>query len=119
MTTTSARAIVLTNTGQHAHITPSKALHAILAEVTPGQTPYSSASYMPDHLVKAARTALDGNSLEASQHAHNALSTAAWHVRAESLQRRWHGFAGRRTISRPAWKERQHEQQTAENGNDR
>ena len=80
MTTMSARAIAPTTTGQHAHITPSKALHAILAEVTPGQRPYSSASYLPEHLVQAAQNALDGTDLAASQHAHNALSTAAWHI---------------------------------------
>jgi hypothetical protein len=55
-------------------------LRAILAEVTPGQRPYSTDSYLPDHMVKAAQAALDGNSLAARQHAHNALSTAAWHV---------------------------------------
>jgi hypothetical protein len=56
------------------------ALRSILLEVTPGQRPYSSDSYLPDHLVKAAQAALDGNSLAARQHAHNALSTAAWHI---------------------------------------
>lgn len=60
--------------------TTEAALRAILVEVTPGQRPYSSDSYLPDHLVKAAQAALDGNSLAASQHAHNALSTAAWHI---------------------------------------
>lgn len=60
--------------------TTEAALRAILAEVTPGQRPYSTDSYLPDHLVNAARAALDGDSLEARQHAHNALSTAAWHV---------------------------------------
>lgn len=55
-------------------------LRAILAEVTPGQRPYSTDSYLPDHIVKAAQNALDGNSLAARQHAHNALSTAAWHI---------------------------------------
>lgn len=55
-------------------------LRAILAEVTPGHRPYSTDSYLPDHMVKAAQTALDGNSLAARQHAHNALSTAAWHI---------------------------------------
>ena len=56
------------------------ALRSILLEVTPGSRPYSSDSYLPDHLVKAAQDALDGNSLAACQHAHNALSTAAWHI---------------------------------------
>ena len=56
------------------------ALRAILAEVTPGQRPYSGDSYLPDHLIEAARAALDGGNLAARQHAHNALSTAAWHV---------------------------------------
>ena len=55
-------------------------LRAILAEVTPGSRPYSTDSYLPDHMVKAAQSALDGNSLAARQHAHNALSTAAWHI---------------------------------------
>ena len=59
------------------------ALRAILAEVTPGNRPYSGDSYLPDHLVDAARLALahhDEQDLAAQQHAHNALSTAAWHV---------------------------------------
>lgn len=56
------------------------ALLAILAEVTPGQRPFSGDSYLPDHLIEAARAALDGFDMEARQHAHNALSTAAWHV---------------------------------------
>jgi hypothetical protein len=62
-------------------------LRTILAEVTPGQRPYSTDSYLPDHMVKAAKAALDGNSLAARQHAHNALSTAAWHIaRGEAAQ---------------------------------
>jgi hypothetical protein len=60
--------------------TTEAALRAILAEVAPGSRPYSTDSYLPDHLVTAAQTALDGNSLAACQHAHNALSTAAWHI---------------------------------------
>ncbi len=107
MTTTSARAIVPTTTGNmptpaesaptiprytaigklHADRlalrplrTTEAALRAILAEVTPGQRPYSADSYLPTHLVQAAQAALDGNSQEARQHAHNALSTAAWHI---------------------------------------
>ncbi len=55
-------------------------LRIILAEVTPGQRPFSTDSYLPDHMVQAAKAALDGNSLAARQHAHNALSTAAWHI---------------------------------------
>jgi hypothetical protein len=55
-------------------------LRAILAEVTQGSRPYSSDSYLPDHLVKAAQAALLGASLAACPHAHNALSTAAWHI---------------------------------------
>lgn len=54
-------------------------LRAILAEVTPGHRPYSSDSYLPDHLVVLARTALTQHDSEATQHAYNALSTAAWH----------------------------------------
>lgn len=81
MTTTSARAITPTTTGQYAQTTTTEAaLRAILAEVTPGQRPYSTDSYLPDHLVKAAQAALEGNSMEARQHAHNALSTAAWYI---------------------------------------
>jgi len=62
-------------------------LRAILAEFTPGSRPYSTDSYLPDHLVKAAQSALNGNSLAARQHAHNALSTAARHIaRGEASQ---------------------------------
>ncbi|MCB8747645.1 hypothetical protein LHU53_12090 [Rhodoferax sp. U2-2l] len=62
------------------HSPTEAALRSILLEVTPGIRPYSSESYLPDHMVKAAQSALDGNSLAARQHAHNALSTAAWHI---------------------------------------
>lgn len=58
-------------------------LRAILAEVTPGQRPYSSDSYFPDHLVKQANEALSSAEqadIAAQQHAFNALSTASWHV---------------------------------------
>jgi hypothetical protein len=55
-------------------------LRAILAEVTPGKVPYSSDSYLPDHLVEAAQAALAGANQAAHQHAFNALSTAAWHA---------------------------------------
>lgn len=71
MTTMSARAI--------APITTTDALRQILTEVTPGQRPYSTDSYLPDHLVQAAQSALAQHDSEASQHAYNALSTAAWH----------------------------------------
>lgn len=60
-----------------------EALRAILAEVTPGQRPYSSDSYLPDHMVEAARAALalaDQFDMAAQQHAFNALSTASWHA---------------------------------------
>ena len=60
--------------------TIAEALRAILAEVTPGQRPYSSESYLPGHLIEAAQTALTGADQAAHQHAHNALSTAAWHI---------------------------------------
>jgi hypothetical protein len=67
--------------GKSAQIpTISDALRAILAEVTPGQRPYSSDSYLPDCLVEAARSALESTDQAAYQHAHNALSTAAWHI---------------------------------------
>lgn len=60
--------------------TIASALRAILAEVTPGQRPYSGDSYLPSHLIEAAQAALSGNDQAAHQHAHNALSTAAWHI---------------------------------------
>ncbi len=65
-----------------AQLTPTteSALRAILLEVTPGQRPYSTDSYLPDHLVKAAQSALNGTDLAQRQHAYNALSTAAWHI---------------------------------------
>lgn len=56
------------------------ALRAILAEVTPGQRPYSSDSYLPGHLVDSARSALNNTDQAALQHAYNALSTACWHI---------------------------------------
>jgi len=56
------------------------ALRAILAEVTPGNRPFSSDSFLPDHLIEAAQAALAGTDQAARQHAHNALSTAAWHI---------------------------------------
>jgi hypothetical protein len=55
-------------------------LRAILTEVTPGTRPYSSDSCLPDHLVEAAEKAIAQHDSEAAQHAHNALSTAAWHI---------------------------------------
>ena len=61
----------------------AETLRAILAELTPGVRPYSGDSYLPDHLVDAARLALahhDEQDLAAHQHAHNALATAAWHI---------------------------------------
>jgi len=36
-----------------------EALSAILAEVTPGTRPYSSDSYLPDHLIEAAQQAIE------------------------------------------------------------
>jgi len=59
------------------------ALRAIMAEVTPGIRPYSTDSWLPDHLIEAAQAALaahTGAALAAAQHAHNALSTASWHA---------------------------------------
>lgn len=55
-------------------------LRAILAEVTPGNRPYSGDSYLPAHIVQAAQAALDDVNTVAHQHAFNALSTAAWHI---------------------------------------
>lgn len=60
----------------------SETLRAILGEVTPGTRPFSSDSYLPDHLIDQARAALaehDQADTAAQQHAHNALSMAAWH----------------------------------------
>lgn len=62
------------------YATPADALRALLSEVTPGTRPYSSDSYLPAHLVQAAQTALNSASMEAHQHAHNALMCAAWHI---------------------------------------
>ena len=59
------------------------ALRAILAEITPGIRPYSTDSWLPEHIVKLANQALqahDRQSLAAHQHAFNAMSTASWHV---------------------------------------
>jgi hypothetical protein len=70
--------------------TLADALRAILAEVTPGTRPYSGDSYLPGHLIDAARLALaehDQQDTAAQQHAHNALSMAAWHcARGEAPQ---------------------------------
>ncbi|MCF8211993.1 MAG: hypothetical protein K9K38_21700 [Rhodoferax sp.] len=60
--------------------TIESALRAILLEVTPGERPFSSDSFLPSHLVEAAKLALDTNRMAAHQHAHNAISTAAWHI---------------------------------------
>jgi hypothetical protein len=60
--------------------TIAHALRCILREVTPGQRPYSGDSYLPSHLIEAARAALSGHDQAAHQHAHNAISTAAWHI---------------------------------------
>lgn len=56
------------------------ALLGILLEVTPGSRPFSTDSSLPAHLVDTARAALASDSPAAHQHAHNALSTAAWHI---------------------------------------
>ena len=65
-------------------------LRAILAEVASDTRPYSGDSYLPDHIVQAARLALathDQQDTAAQQHAHNALSMAAWHcARGEPAQ---------------------------------
>jgi hypothetical protein len=58
-------------------------LRSILAEVTPGTRPFSSDSWLPDHLVKQATEALsraEQADIAAQQHAFNALSTASWHA---------------------------------------
>lgn len=68
----------------------AEVLRAILAEVTPGQRPYSSESYLPGHMVELARLALsnhDQTDIATQQHAFNALSTASWHAaRGETQQ---------------------------------
>lgn len=72
-----------TTTGQHAQTTTEAALRAILAEVTPGISPYSGDSWLPDHLFKQATAALthaEQADIAAQQHAFNALSTASWHT---------------------------------------
>ncbi len=59
------------------------ALRAILAEVTPDIRLQSDDSYLPDHLIEVARLALalhDHQDTAGQQHAHNALTVAAWHV---------------------------------------
>jgi hypothetical protein len=69
-------------------LTTEAALRAILAEVTPGQRPYSGDSWLPDHLVKQATEALsraEQADMAAQQHAHNALSTASWHIARNEL----------------------------------
>jgi hypothetical protein len=71
------------NTTTTGHTPTATALRAILAEVTPGIRPHSGDSYLPDHLVQAARLALaqhDQQDTEAQQHAHNAISYAQWHL---------------------------------------
>jgi hypothetical protein len=95
------------------------ALRAILAEVTPGQRPYSSDSYLPSHLIRAAQSALPtppgkttmGRMLHqrlaaptwttpidpsARQAAiENALSMALWHVRRADTAQALHVATGR------------------------
>ncbi len=61
------------------------ALRAIVNETMDyATTPrYSTESYLPPHFIEAAQAALaahTGKTLAAQQHAHNALSTASWHV---------------------------------------
>ncbi|PJC21601.1 MAG: hypothetical protein CO065_02365 [Comamonadaceae bacterium CG_4_9_14_0_8_um_filter_57_21] len=74
---TSPRGIAPTTTSPLA-----TALRSILSEVTPGQRPYSGDSYLPGHIVDAARAALAANDQvdpTTQQLAFNALSTAAYH----------------------------------------
>lgn len=70
--------------------TLANTLRAILAEVTPGNRPFSGDSYLPGHLICEAAAALaqhDQQDTAAQQHAHNALSMAAWHcARGEAPQ---------------------------------
>jgi len=42
--------------------TPEAALRDILNEVTPGIRPYSTDSWLPDHLIEAAQAALEAHS---------------------------------------------------------
>ena len=80
----------MTDTTITGHTPTAAALRAILAELTPGHRSYSGDSYLPDHLVNTARLALahhDQQDTAAQQHAHNALSMAAWHcARGEPAQ---------------------------------
>lgn len=76
MTTTTPKTGTTTSTAS----TMAAALRAILAEVTPGQRPYSTDSYLPDHLIEAAQSAMQGHDPAAHQHAFNAMSTACWHI---------------------------------------
>ena len=72
----------MTTTTPTGTTTTADALRAILAELSPGNRPFSSDSYLPDHLLDQARAALathDQQDTAAQQHAHNALSVAAWH----------------------------------------
>lgn len=85
MTTVNSTATPTTGTTPTSPL--ADALRAILAEVTPGVRPYSGDSWLPAHLIQAAQAALDCTDTAAQQHAHNALSMAAWHVaRGESAQ---------------------------------
>ena len=43
----------------HATLQLMDAIQQILAEVTPGSRPYSTDSYLPDHLVELAQKALE------------------------------------------------------------
>lgn len=77
MFTSPARAIAPTNASL------ATVLRSILSEVTPGIRPFSSDSYLPDHLIDQARAALaahDQRDEATQQAAFNALSTAQWYV---------------------------------------
>jgi hypothetical protein len=88
--TTCQSGVIMTTptTGKSAHITPTEALRAILAEVTPGIRPYSGDSWLPEHLVLQATEALsraERQDIAAQQHAHTALATASWHIARNEL----------------------------------
>lgn len=84
MTTVNSTATPVCGTQGAAPTSPlAAALRAILAEVTPGIRPYSSDSYLPHHLIDAARAALAANDqvdLGTHQTVFNGLSTAALHI---------------------------------------
>jgi hypothetical protein len=56
------------NMGEVNTPTIEQALRAILTEVTPGKRPYSSDSYLPEHLINQAQQALAALQTEGASH---------------------------------------------------